>query len=200
MKKNSYDFYLVVATAAVLFAISIICIYAMFYFKMANLQQMAPAVKIAYMDRMNSAVAPFMIGLIMLLGICVPKRLFPAAWLNLMTAGLVLMVVVVWLVWDLQTALLAVLIVSLVLQFMVFCMATVGSQYLHFERKGYWLRLGSSLIHMGLILFILDLFLFSHQKLHLFLFWMTTGATVMGMTFCFYAEGVTGLIRRLTKR
>ncbi len=196
--KNSYDFYLIVATVAVLFVISAICIYAMFYFKMANLQQMAPAVKMVYMDRMNTIMAPFVIGLILLLGICVPKRLLPTSWMNRVAAGLIVLVIAVWSASDLQTALLAVLVVSLVLQFMVFCLALVGSRYLHFERKGYWVRLGSSLIHMGLILFVLDLFLYSYSKLHLFLFWMTTGATVLGMLFCFYADTFTRLTKKIT--
>jgi len=53
---------------------------------------------------------------------------------------------------------------------------------------------GSSLIHLGLILFVFDLFFYEKQSLHLFLFWVTTGATVIGMIFCFYAETVVKLI------
>jgi hypothetical protein len=55
-------------------------------------------------------------------------------------------------------------------------------------------RVGSSLIHLGLILFVFDLFFYQRQALHLFLFWITTGATVLGMLFCFYAETVVRLI------
>ncbi|MDX1776837.1 MAG: hypothetical protein R3297_09665, partial [Desulfobulbales bacterium] len=58
----------------------------------------------------------------------------------------------------------------------------------------YWVRLGSSLIHLGLILFILDLLLYERKNLHLFLFWITTGASVAGMLFCFYAESVVAFI------
>ena len=74
--KHSYDYYLILATTVVLFIISAICIWAMFFFKMAQIQQMAPAVKVGYLEYMNSVVAPFVICLILLLGICVPKRLF----------------------------------------------------------------------------------------------------------------------------
>ena len=58
---------------------------------------------------------------------------------------------------------------------------------LHFEKKGYWVRVGYSLINLGLILFVFDLFFYGKQTLHLFLFWVTTGATLFGMVFCFYA-------------
>jgi len=74
-------------------------------------------------------------------------------------------------------------------------LALAGSKNLYFHKKGYWMRLGSSLIHLGLILFVLDLLLYERKTLHLLLFWITTGASVAGMLFCFYAESVAGLIK-----
>ena len=96
--KSSYDFYLVLATTVVLFVISLISIYGMFYFKFAQIQQMSPPVKMAYMDRMNAFVSPFVIALILLLGICVPKRLLPTIWVNRLTVILGVSAVFTWLV------------------------------------------------------------------------------------------------------
>ena len=73
-------------------------------------------------------------------------------------------------------------------------MALAGSRNLHFHKKGYWVRLGSSLIHLGLIIFILDLFFYASKTLHLILFWVTTGASIVGMLFCFYAESVVNFV------
>jgi len=193
-RKASYDFYLILATATVLFVISAICIYGMFYFKLAQIQQMAPAAKAAYMAGMNRAVAPFLICLILLLGICVPKRLMPTVWLNRFAVILLLLAASTWLIWDITTALLVVLVLALLLQIIVLAMAIAGSKNLNFEKKGYWVRVGSSLIHLGLILFVLDLFYYQQQTLHLALFWITTIATTLGMLFCFYAESVTRLL------
>jgi hypothetical protein len=193
-RKGSYDYYLILATAVVLFIISIICIYGMFYFKFAQIHQMAPAVKISYMDRMNTIIAPFIICLILLLGICVPKRLLPTSWLNRVTMLLIVLTVTVSLVSGLKKGMLFILAAALVLQTVVLSLALIGSKNLHFEKKGYWVRVGSSLIHLGLILFVFDLFFYQRQALHLFLFWITTGATVLGMLFCFYAETVVRLI------
>jgi hypothetical protein len=192
--KSSYDFYLVLATTVVLFAICLISIYGMFYFKFAQIHQMAPSVKILYMDRMNTIIAPFVICLILLLGICVPKRLLPIYWLNRVTLLLVIGVVITGLIWGGRASLFFILATSLTLQVIVFFMAISGSKNLHFYKKGYWVRLGSSLIHLGLILFILDLLLYENKSLHLFLFWITTGASVLGMVFSFYAESVVSLI------
>ena len=193
-RKGSYDFYLILATAAVLFVISIICIYGMFYFKFAQIHQMDLVVKAAYMNRMNTVMAPFLICLILLLGICVPKRLLPVAWLNKVTVILVVLVVAISLFMGIKSGMLFILTAALVLQTVVLGLALSGSKNLHFEKKGYWVRVGSSLIHLGLILFVFDLFFYEKQSLHLFLFWVTTGATVIGMIFCFYAETVVKLI------
>jgi hypothetical protein len=192
--KGSYDFYLILATALVLFAISLISIYGMFYFKFAQIQQMAPAVKMSYMNRMNSTVAPFVISLILLLGICVPKRLLPTVWLHRVTALLGVCTVLTGVIAGVKACLFLILGASLVLQLIVLILALGGSRNLHFHKKGYWVRLGSSLIHLGLILFVLDLLLYERKTLHLFLFWVTTGASVAGMLFCFYAESVVGLV------
>jgi hypothetical protein len=196
--RKSYDFYLILATAAVLFIVSAISIYGMFYFKIAQIQQLSPAIKAVYMERMNSVVAPFVICLIMLLGICVPKRLLSTTWLNRFAVLLGAAVIGTAMLWDVKTGLLVVLCASLALQFVVLIMAIGGSRYLNFEKKGYWLRVGSSLIHLGLILFILDLFFFRLQTLHLVLFWVTTISTTLGMICCFYSGSVAALLRRQT--
>jgi len=192
--KSSYDFYLILATALVLFAISLISIYGMFYFKFAQIHQMAPAVKMSYMNRMNTFVAPFVISLILLLGICVPKRLLPTVWLNRVAVLLVVCAVLTGFIAGVKASLFFILGASLVLQLIVLILTLGGSKNLNFHKKGYWVRLGSSLIHLGLILFVLDLLLYERKALHLFLFWITTGASVAGMLFCFYAESVVGLI------
>ena len=195
-KKGSLDFYLILATVAVLFVISAICIYSMFYFKLAQVQQMEAAIKAAYMAKMNTVISPFLIILILLLGICVPKRLLPTQWLVRFTVLLGVVALAVSFFQGIKMGLVVVLAAALVLQIIVLVMVVIGSERLNFTKKGYWVRVGSSLLHMGMILFVLDLFFYRQQALHLILFWVTTGATVLGMTFCFYADSVVGLFRR----
>ena len=199
-KKGSLDFYLILATVAVLFVISAICIYSMFYFKLAQVQQMEPAIKAAYMSKMNTVISPFLIILILLLGICVPKRLLPTQWLVRFTALLGVVALAVSFFQGIKMGLVVVLAAALVLQIIVLVLVVIGSERLNFTKKGYWVRVGSSLLHMGMILFVLDLFFYRQQTLHLILFWVTTGATVLGMTFCFYADSVVGLFRRKEQR
>ena len=194
VKKTSYDFYLILATAVVLAIISGICVYGMFYFKYAQIHQMDALTKAGYMNAMNRAVSPFIIALILLLGICVPKRLLPTAWLNRFALCLFVVVVGCAGLYGVVAALKLSLVITLALQLVVLGMALAGNRYLNFEKKGYWVRVGSSAMHLGLILFILDLFYYKNQSLHLALFWVTTIATVIGMTGCFYSESISKMV------
>jgi len=193
-KRPSYDFALILATVAVLTVISGICVYGMFYFKFAQLQEMAAPVKAAYMERMNQIVSPFIIALIVLLAICVPKRLLPTVWLHRVVLLLLLVIGLVTWGFGVVLALQVALCLTLVLQTAVLGLALAGNQHLNFEKKGYWVRVGSSFMHLGLILFILDLFFYRQQTLHLVLFWVTTVATVLGMIGCFYAPALAKMV------
>lgn len=196
-KKISYDFYLILGTVIVLFAISVICVYGMFYFKFAQVNEMQAAVKMSYMNEMNRVISPFLIGLILLLGICVPKRLLPTIWLNRFAVLLLAVVTTVAWLYGIKLALKVNLYVALVLQFIVLGLALSGNEILHFEKKGYWVRVGSSAMHLGIILFILDLFFYQYQSLHLIIFWCTTFFTVVGMIGCFYSESIVRLVSRI---
>jgi hypothetical protein len=46
------------------------------------------------------------------------------------------------------------------------------------------------------IMFILDLYFYRYPSLHLWLFWITTVATVLGMTFCFYSEATVRILKK----
>jgi hypothetical protein len=170
----------------------------MFYFKLAQVHQMPVAEKVDYMNSMNTVMAPFLIALIVLLGICVPKRLLPTSWLNWFSSVLVVLALAVSLIWDLTAGFVFVLFVSLTLQIVVLVMAIAGSKELNFEKKGYWVRVGSSLLHLGLILFILDLFFHHYQMFHLVVFWITVISSLLGMVFCFYAESFSRWIKKPT--
>ena len=195
-KRASYDFYLILATAVVLAIISAICIYGMFYFQHAQIQDMRPLVKARHMNTMNLVISPFIICLILLIGICVPKRLLPTKMLNWFTLALTVLLGVVSYFYGFIMALKITLMMGMVVQLVVLCLAVIGNRYLHFARKGYWVKVGSAAIHLGIILFILDLFYYNHQTLHLALFWVTTVATTVGMLGCFYSEAIADLIRK----
>jgi hypothetical protein len=199
-KKGSYDFQLILVTTVVLALISLICVWAMFNFKLAGIHLLPPAGKIAWQEQMNSIIAPFIIALFVLLGICVPKRLLPVVWLNRFAVLLLLTALLGGWWFGIRTGLLVILSAALLLQLVVLVLALAGRDFLHFTKKGYWNRVGSSLVHLGLVLFVLDLYFYRLPAWHLLLFWVTTAATTSGMICCFYAEEIARLLGRRIER
>jgi hypothetical protein len=193
-KKGSYDFYLILATAVVLAVLSLLSVGAMFQFKAAAIHTLPPEAKVAWQEGMNNRVAPFLIALLVLLGICVPKRLLPTVWLNRFAVLLLATAVLTGYRYGIKLGLLVILCVALGLQLAVLILALLGSELVNFTTKSYWGRVGSSLVHLGLVLFVLDLFFHRLPGLHLLLFWVTTTATTSGMVCCFYAKGIVRLL------
>jgi hypothetical protein len=187
----NYDFVLVLATVGVLFLISLLCVGGMFYFKWADLQSLGPMAEVAYQGRMNRLLAPLLVALLLVLGICVPKRLIPSRWLHAFVILLVLAALGVTLIWGWQNALLLVLLVSAALQAVVLFLIALGRR-LNFHCEGYWNRLGSSVTHLGLVLFCLDFLLLGYPSFHLGLFWSSVVCLFAGIVLSFYAEGLAG--------
>ena len=102
------------------------------------------------------------------------------------------------LAFGVRSGLMFILMTSLVLQVAVLVLASAASKRVAFERKGYWLQVGSSLIHLGIILFVFDLFFYERHTLHACLFWVTTVAVVLGMFFCFYSDSMARLIKKVS--
>ncbi|MCK4426322.1 MAG: hypothetical protein KAV69_06195 [Deltaproteobacteria bacterium] len=195
MRRFNYDFILILITVGILFLISLLCIGGMFYFKWAELQSVAPAIKIVFQEQMNSLLAPFLVALLLTLGLCIPKRLFPPRWLYTFIILLGLTGLGSALVWGWREALLWMLVISAALQAMVLILVVSGRR-LKFLCEGYWNRLGSSLVHLGLVLFCLDFFLLSRWNLHLVIFWISAICIFIGMIVTFYAEGMVEWLRR----
>ena len=194
MRRFNYDFILILITVVILFLISILCIGGMFYFKWAELQQVTPAIKIAFQEQMNILLAPLLVALLVNLGLCIPKRLFPPRRLYAFIILLGLTGLGSALVWGWREALLWMLVISAALQSMVLILVVSGRR-LKFLCEGYWNRLGSSLVHLGLVLFCLDFFLLGRWDMHLVIFWISAICIFIGMIITFYAEGIMDKLR-----
>jgi hypothetical protein len=185
-RRINYDYILIIATTVVLFAIAIITVYGMFHFKFNQIAESNNvASKIAYYRGMNSLISPFVSVLLIILSICVPKRLFPFKVLNIFAVLMVILTVILTIIYNNITALTVILFISLGLQILVFVLVLFGMK-LHFEKEGYWTRVGSSLIHLGFILFVLDFIKLNDLEIHLIIFWISTISITLGCIFTFY--------------
>ncbi|OPL12161.1 MAG: hypothetical protein AVO38_03790 [delta proteobacterium ML8_D] len=198
MKRYNSDFILILVTVVIMFLISMLCIGGMFYFKWAELQNVVPAIKIAYQEQMNSLLAPFLLALLLTLGLCIPRRLFPHGRLYAFIILLGLTGLGAALAWGWREALLWILIISAVLQAVVLILAASGRR-LKFLCEGYWNRLGSSSVHLGLVLFCMDFFLLDRWNVHLVIFWISAVCIFIGMIITFYAEDMMDKLRSRKK-
>lgn len=78
VKLNNYDYYLIVLTTTILFAIGIVCFYGITYY---NYLAAVPGWTettgyLQFINEMNSYLYPFLVLLLISLGLCIPKRLF----------------------------------------------------------------------------------------------------------------------------
>ena len=185
-KRINYDYILIIATAVTLFLIALITVYGMYYFKAQGIGETNLATaKIMYYKRMNSLISPFLSILLLILSICVPKRLFSFRLLMISAGIMLVLMVVLSIIYNNVTALTVILFISLALQLVVFILVLFGMK-LHFEKEGYWTRVGSSLVHLGFILFVLDINFLNDLSIHLAIFWSSTISISLGCILTFY--------------
>lgn len=76
--RQRYDYYLIIVTVLILFSIGIVCIYGISYYNyLAVSPEWTGTIQYTkYIDDMNSYLYPFLVLLLISLGLCIPKRLF----------------------------------------------------------------------------------------------------------------------------
>ncbi len=185
--KRNYDFWLTIASVFVLFLIAILCTASMFYFKWAQIQNLPAELKVQYEYHMNELASPLLIALLVLLGLCIPKRILNFKALIGFSFAVLLGAAIVWIIYDWRAALLVVLSSAILVQTVVFWLTLIGKK-LHFRHEGYLKRLGSCFIHLGLLLICLDILLLSPLGFLKVLFWTSSFMVIIGLVLCFYAD------------
>ncbi len=180
MRRQDYAVTLILAAVALMFLLSMLCIGSMFYFKWAALQSVPPDVKAVFLDRMNRLAAPLIGGIVVILGICVPNRILPLRWLNAFSLILGVAFVAFWLMFGWRVSLLLVLAVSAVLQSVVLVLILSGKK-LNMKCEGYLAKVGSSLVHLGLLLACLCVVLLNFTGFLAWLFWTATAMIFFGL-------------------
>lgn len=149
-----------------------------------------------YVDLMNGAATPFVAGVMVLLTLCIPRRLLRKPDLVKVAGGVLGMSVAVGVPLGLVTGLTVLLSATAGVQ-LVSLLETLRGAELSYRKKGHVAHVGSALLHLGVVLLLLDLTAVPKRRaLHLPFFWLSTGLFMLGMTLCFYP----GLGRVVTER
>ncbi len=153
-----------------------------------------------YVNIMNLAVGPMVIALVVVLGLCIPKRLFTGVRLLQLMGGLLALTLAISVALGLRLGISALLAVAMVMQVAVISLNLIGSKRLIYEVPGFYIQIGSALLHMGLILFLFDLILIgdslAQRTLHLNIFWVATVFIGLGMILVFYSDELSRLFSR----
>jgi hypothetical protein len=178
-----WDVILTLLTSLTLMLFGVLCLFGMFHYKFGST---APGWSVtAYQQMMNRLATPLTILLILWLVLCIPKRLFSRRVLFAYCAAILASAAAAFAVGGIIPALSLSLILSALLQTLILVLVFTGSR-LRFSRRGLAVRIGSSLIHLGFVLFILDLVLLRGSPWHIPLFWVCTVLMTVGSMMTFY--------------
>jgi len=178
-----WDLALVLLTAATLAGFGALALWGMFRYKSHALR---PDWSIpAFQEMMNRLASPFVVLLIVWLVLCIPKRLFSRRALLVYSAAVLAAGVAALPVAGARFALGLVLGLSAALQGVILALVLAGVR-LRFSGHGLALRAGSSLLHLGVVLFTFDLVALQGSPWHIPLFWLSTALLTAGCVLTFY--------------
>lgn len=196
MKFKNYDYYLIILTTLILFMIGAVSLYGITYYNYlaVDSEWTMTAQYSQYIDEMDSYLYPFLVLLLISLGLCIPKRLFEQDILLKFSAIILGMTVILTIFSNIETGLGFILTLVTVVQSVVLIMTIRKSKSIRFEKEGYIARMGSSLLHLGLVLIILNFVSLRDSPYHLSIFWIGVIFITIGNVFSFYPEKTASLL------
>jgi len=198
MKPRNYDYYLIIITTLILFGIGAVSLYGITYYNyLAVDAQWTQTVQYSqYIDEMNSYIYPFLVLLLISLGLCIPKRLFEQDMMIKSSVLIIGITIILTIFFGMETGLGFILAMMTAFQAIVLILTIKKSRTIRFEREGYVVRLGSSLLHLGVVILIFNFVNFQDSPYHLLIFWSGMVLITSGNIFSFYPEKVSLLFHR----
>jgi hypothetical protein len=202
MIKN-LNYILILISVALLAAIGVVFIFGATYswlMSEADAMWRQTALYQDFVDSINMAVGPLAVALVVVLALCIPKRLFSGKTLLQFMGILLAVTAVLSVAAGARLGIGFLLLAAIVMQVLVILMTAVGSKRLLYEVSGFYIQIGSACLHMGLILFLFDLILvgdaIERRALHLNIFWPAMILMSVGMVMTFYSREISGLFAR----
>ncbi len=194
------NFILILLTVVILSVIGIIFIIGTIYGSIQSPNWENTSVYQVYLDKMNVAVMPFVVSLLVVLGICIPKRLFTGYDLLKINGALLGAALIVSIFTTAKTGLIFLLFIASIIQLIVITLTVIGSKRLKYERTGFFLQIGSALLHLGLIIFLFDFIALGDHPDHLLFFWIATTLIGVGMVSSFYSHELAKALKTEEKK
>jgi len=144
-----------------------------------------------FVSTMNLIAAPQVVLLVVVMGLCVPKRLFSRRVLVAVSAGMVAVGAAIALATgSLATGLAVYLALAALIQLAVVLLTAVGARGPSYLTQGRLTKLGSGLLHLGFIVFAIIVVAMQGSAFMIEVFWVATVLIVVGTAMSFYAERI----------
>lgn len=152
----------------------------------------------SFIAAMNSIAAPQIVLLVIVMGLCVPKRLFSRVGLMAVSAGMLVAGLAVGaLTRSMATGLAVYLALAGLIQVAVVVMTVAGIRGPSYMTEGRLTKTGSGLLHLGFIVFAFVVVALQNSTFMLPVFWVATVFTVLGTLLSFYADAFS--VKRFTR-
>ncbi len=149
-----------------------------------------------FVEVMNAVAAPQVVVLVLVMGLCVPKRLFAKGALLGVSAAMLAIGAVVWAAsGNLSAGLTAYLALASLIQVAVVAMTVAGTRGPSYLTEGRVAKAGSGLLHLGFVLFTLVVAGLQDSVWMLPVFGVATVLSVVGSAMAFYAGALAGRLR-----
>jgi len=195
-----FNFILILITVALLGIIGVIFIIGTIYGSVQEPNWTETLLYQQYLDNMNLGVIPFVIALLAVLGLCIPKRLFSGKDLLIINGALVAITLILALALGTKFGLGFLLAVGGLIQVVVIVLTSFGSKRVRFEKTGFFLQMGSAIIHLGFVIFLFDFMILADDPNHLTVFWIATAFMTVGMIFSFYSREISKALQRRNRQ
>jgi hypothetical protein len=197
--RRNWDFLLTVITVVLLGALGVQSFLGTLYTWWA--QRTNPVWEqtsyVSFVDTMNAIAAPMVVLLVVVMGLCVPKRLFSRTALVVASTGMVAIGVGAWLyTGDLAEGLAVYLALAALIQVAVVALTVAGARAPSYVTEGRLTKTGSGLLHLGFIGFAFVVVALQRSPFMMPVFWAVAICTILGTVLSFYA-GTFSVKRRV---
>ncbi len=142
-----------------------------------------------YVALMNLLAAPQLVALVVVMGLCVPKRLFARRVLVTVSAAMVAAGLVAGFASEsLATGVTVYLGLAALIQLAVVLLTAAGAAGPSYLTEGRLTKLGSGLLHLGFIVFGIVIAALQRSAFMLPVFWVATVLITLGTVMSFYAN------------
>lgn len=193
IRQRAWDFALIVVTVVVLASLGVQSFIGTIYVWWAQTanpgwEQTGYA---SFVETMNAIAAPQVVVLVIVMGLCVPKRLFSRTLLLTVSAAMVAAGIVAWaFTGSIATGLALYLALAALIQVGVVVLTAAGARGPSYLTEGRLTKLGSGLLHLGFIAFAFVVTALQDSVFMSPVFWVSTVITTAGTAMSFWANRI----------